>query len=100
RVASNPNDPDTTVPVGEWIVRERTQVQRGEPIGRREDVEIPNWDPKSETFTLMAGPGKKGPVRPGAANAPKVPVDLDTGAALVDFEGGGGKRSYTVATPA
>ena len=93
RIPLDPSNPGTEIMVGEWSIMDKATVQRGDLMNRRVNVEVPWWDPKLQTFTLISSARKQ----PGQFRAPpKIPVDFNTDAILVDFEGGGGKRPYPV----
>jgi hypothetical protein len=100
RVRTNPTNNNSEINVGDWAILERILVYRGEYIGRTERVDVPWWNPVKETFVLASPPDEVKPkgARPTSRAQPKsgVPVDFNTEAILLDFEGG--KRLYNVGT--
>ena len=87
----NPNEVNSNSRFGEWAIAE-TKVHRGEYIGKTEDVEIPMWATTLESYFLPINPARLAEKRPPRTPAPKgIPVDLNTRAVLVDFEGGKGQ---------
>lgn len=90
-VPVNPSSPrESITAIGDWGIAEQSPVTRGEYIGRWEEVELPVWNAKAEEFVLAQHPDtyrKRGPgVR--VVQHKGVPVDFNTGALLVDFDGG------------
>jgi hypothetical protein len=91
-VPVNPAAPrESMTAVGEWAIAEQSAVYRGEYIGRWEEVELPMWNPKLETFVMAQHPDhyvrrKAGMPRPQAHKGPA--IDFTTGSILVDFDGG------------
>lgn len=86
----------TEVPVGDWAIIERRQVQRGEYVGRFEEVEVTTWNPTLERFIIAVHPTelKKGRIRRHSG----IPVDFSGGdekrPLVVDFDGG--EHTFTV----
>jgi hypothetical protein len=94
-VRADPNKPETEEPVGDWSIADRLLLHRGEYIGRFKEVGVPYWKSVLETFTLMTHPEDH--VRKGTTRLKHegIPLDFNTGAVLVDFEGTG-KRDHLV----
>lgn len=79
------NNKDAAIPVGDWSIAEQVPVNRGEYIGRIEELEVPTWFPKLEAFAFAHQPTpKKGPKLRGKG----IHVNFATDAILVDFQGG------------
>jgi hypothetical protein len=75
--------------IGDWVIAERQQVKRGDPIGKDLTVQTPVWDQRKDAFTIPQDRAredkKKGVSQKGAH------LDLVKGgrpAHLVDFVGG------------
>ncbi|OAI40785.1 hypothetical protein AYO40_04315 [Planctomycetaceae bacterium SCGC AG-212-D15] len=91
-VPVNPAAPrESMTAVGEWAAAEQSAAFRGEYLGRWEDVELPIWNPKLETFVMAQHPehyrrGKPGTRRIVEHKGPA--IDFTTGSILVDFDGG------------
>jgi hypothetical protein len=83
----NPDQPDT-YPIGDWTIAERIEVNRGEYIGRLAHVELPVWHDEWEAFILPRSDAKKAGPRPRTVEVPGIRINFNTGALLVDFEGG------------
>lgn len=96
-VPVNPAAPrESLTAIGDWGLAEQSAAMRGEYIGRWEEVELPIWNSKLEEFVLAQHPDtyKK---RPGGVRLVQhkgVPVDFNTGALLVDFDGGRAEVFY------
>lgn len=92
-VPINPMQPrESLTPVGEWSIADQVLATRGEYIGRWEETKVPVWMPKQDCFVLAQPPEsfkKKKLVQHKG-----IPVDFNTGALLVDFNGG--KQSIPV----
>jgi hypothetical protein len=87
-IRTDPKNESSSFPVGDWAIEERDLVRRGEFIGGMKDTEVPVWWPtlKSYRFAMHPEEAKK---KPGSRSRSKgMPVNFDTGALLVDFEGG------------
>lgn len=98
QVPIRPDQPESLINVGEWLVVERTVAYRGDYIGGVRDEEVPWWDPKLEKFVfanqMVVGNKAVSPAR----GRKGVRVDFNTGDVLIDFDGG--KRTYNAAAPA
>lgn len=85
-VPMKPNDPDSKeVTVGEWVITERNWVRRGDYIGRLRDSPVPWWDPALDDFILI----NQTPARVNQRVRKGIPIDFNSEAVLVDFEGSG-----------
>jgi hypothetical protein len=83
--------------VGEWSVLEKVMAHRGEYIGEVKEVEIPVWLAGMKKFLFAVPPEEvKKAGGPRRMRHKGIPVDFNTGAVLVDFEGG--KRYYPLPT--
>lgn len=92
RTRLNPDDAKTEVNVGDWSILERVLCFRGDYIGRREEVDLPVWNPYRDKF-LLAQPLKKS----ARQRQPKgIAIDFTTDAVLVDFEGGMLSQTFTI----
>src|SRR5262249_22668049 len=81
--------------VGDWSILDRDWVRRGEYIGGVKEREVPIWWPTLKKFMFALHPEEAKKRSGTAKRQPKgVPVDFDTHALVVDFEGG--KKSYQV----
>lgn len=83
----NPLDEkNSQTPVGDWSVAEQILVSRGEYIGRWDEAKVPVWAPKLDDFVFAQPPEviKKKKI----VQHKGIPVDFNTGALLVDFNGG------------
>lgn len=89
----NPTQPrESLTPVGDWSIADQVLATRGEYIGRWEETKVPVWVPKLDSFVLAQPPEtfrKRKLVQQKG-----IPVDFNTGALLVDFNGG--KQSIPV----
>jgi len=92
---TDPNNRNAVYKVGDWSVLEREWVKRGEFIGELKETEVPIWWPTLKKY-LFANNSEERKRSPGsrASRSRGIPVDFNTGALLVDFEGG--KRNYQV----
>lgn len=100
----NPNEPTTSIDLGEWSVVQRTLVYRGDFIGGVRDTVIPWFDPKAKDFVLVDQKGSRS--RPGSISGKRgLPIDFNTHCVLIDFEGGSrqtysdGGKTMTYDTP-
>jgi hypothetical protein len=97
QVQTDPANRDATFFAGDWAILKRDWAKRGEFIGGTKEVEVPIWWPtlKKYLFAVNAEDiGKKRPPGVRFTRSKGVPVDFNTQALLVDFEGG--KRNYQV----
>lgn len=78
---------DNTYPIGSWSIAERVPAYRGEYIGKKAYVELPVWNEVWEAYLL---PNFAGKVKGRKRDDRGVPVDFNSHAVLVDFEGGRG----------
>jgi hypothetical protein len=88
-IQTDPNNRASTFLVGDWSILERDLVRRGEYIGAVKETDVPVWWPTAKKFLFALHPddAKKRPA--GSRAKPKgVPLNFDTRALLVDFEGG------------
>jgi len=90
KIRTDPANPSSTLLVGDWAIEERDLVRRGEFIGGIKETEVPVWWPtlKSYRFALHPDDTKKRPGAPRSRQQKGLPVNFNTGALLVDFEGG------------
>lgn len=92
-VPVNPTQPrESLTPVGEWSIADQVLATRGEYIGRWEETKVPVWMPKQDCFVLAQPPESFKKKR--LVQHKGIPVDFNTGALLVDFNGG--KQSVPV----
>jgi hypothetical protein len=85
-VPLNPNDPNSRdITVGEWVITERNWVHRGDYIGKLRDTPVPWWDPALDDFTLI----NQTQARINQRIRKGIPIDFNSEAVLVDFEGSG-----------
>lgn len=97
RVQTDSNNRDASFFAGDWSILERDWAHRGEYIGGTKEVEVPIWWPTLSKYLFAVNAEDIGKKRaPGVrfTRSKGVPVDFNTQALLVDFEGG--KRNYTV----
>jgi hypothetical protein len=88
-VLTNPDDPNSEKPIGDWSVLEKAQAHRGEYVGRIQNVMLPEWKVEKETYELAVN---------SKTNRPRIPVDFTTrsnaqveeGVLLLDYAGGKG----------
>ncbi|HEV3263386.1 MAG TPA: hypothetical protein VG013_41505 [Gemmataceae bacterium] len=91
QVQTDANNKGSRALVGEWSIAERDLAYRGEYLGSQAWVEVPIWDPRQEAFVFAAPPD-----RAKSRSHKGVPVDFGLPVLLVDFEGGGHAKSYSV----
>ncbi len=98
KIQADPNNQRSEFLVGDWSVLERELVRRGEYIGQVKETEVPVWWPTLKKYQFALHPEeakkKRSPGAPRSSRQPGVPVNFDTQALLVDFEGG--KHTYQV----
>lgn len=75
--------------VGDWAIAERILLQRGDPVGRMVNVEIPVWDKKLGNYALgssLAIEGKKAGIKlpPKGLGRPPIAKKEDKEGAAVD----------------
>jgi hypothetical protein len=91
----DPNNRNAIYKVGDWSVLEREWVKRGEFIGEVKETEVPIWWPTLKKYLFAGNTEERKRGSGGPRRRPQgIPVDFNTGALLVDFEGG--KRNYQV----
>lgn len=71
--------------IGDWIMDD-LDVGRGQYIAGTRDIKLPVWDPKNQHYIFKELTAKTRPS--SAAKKGTMPVDFNSGAILVDFEGG------------
>lgn len=81
--------------VGDWVILKRALVYRGEMLNVSENVEVPAWVPTLKEFLFLKPTNERTPRGTVARKGKGIPVEFNTDAMLVDFEGGG-QRSVTV----
>ena len=95
QLQTDPNNPRSAYKVGDWSILEREWVKRGEFIGEVKETEVPIWWPTQKKYLFAGNTEERKRGSGGPRRRPQgVPVDFNTGALLVDFEGG--KRNYQV----
>jgi hypothetical protein len=98
KIQTDPNNRRSELLVGDWSVLERDIVRRGEYIGAVKETEVPIWWPtlKKYQFALHPEEAKKKRSSGGSRSSrPQgVPVNFNSEALLVDFEGG--RHTYQV----
>jgi len=97
KLQTDPNNRGSVVLVGDWSILEQDWVRRGEYVGGVKETDVPIWWPTFKKYLFALHPDqakKRAPGAPRTARRQGIPVDFDTHALLVDFEGG--KRSYQV----
>jgi hypothetical protein len=90
-VPVNPAAPKESITgVGDWAIADQSAAVRGEYLGRWEEVEVAVWNPRTEEFLLAQHPDsyKRAGKRLTYVQHKGVAVDFNTGALLVDFDGG------------
>jgi hypothetical protein len=97
KLQTDPNNRGSVVLVGDWSILEQDWVRRGEYVGGVKETDVPIWWPTFKKYLFALHPDqvkKRAPGAPRTSRRQGVPIDFDTHALLVDFEGG--KRSYQV----
>ena len=97
KIRTDPSNPRSEILVGDWSVLERDIVRRGEYIGAVKETEVPIWWPTLKKYQFALHPEeakKRGAPRSSRRQGPGMPVNFNSEALLVDFEGG--KHTYQV----
>jgi hypothetical protein len=55
-VRADPRSEETTVPVGDWSILERSLAHRGEYVGRMQEALVPVWNPSQNGFVFAIHP--------------------------------------------
>lgn len=76
-------------PVGAWVVSPVMRTQRGEYIGKTQQVRLPLWSSSQMDFVIREGLRQRPqPGQPPRQGGGGVAVDFGTRSVLLDFEGG------------
>jgi hypothetical protein len=83
---TNPGNPDTRVPVADWVILDNASTRRGEYIGRTADAKVPVWVTEKEAYELALNTKNK---------RRRLPIDFTVRrgmgkdpAVLIDYSGG------------
>jgi hypothetical protein len=81
--------------VADWVIAERLLTARGEPIGRKCEIEVMEWNPrktKYEFYDLQPPPKGVANAKPKIGKGMVVDFRIDPAVYLLDFTGG--KQAY------